>query len=275
MCINYLSVSLSTAIVFSFPAGIRCFSANLRCSPRQPWLFRRQPSLFPRHPSLFPRHPSLSPHRFPANQSVLFPAPATRTSQPQIGRDLSGSMSIGDSATGAIGGGGGGGGSGGGGGRWGGSDDASSTAGDFFGGGAGDPGFRDPSTFATAAWPLWSPSGVGGQGGGGVVAGRGEAAGGGGGGGNGAGVTVQTRLAEQPGVFWELYGSAEEGDGATTGNVVLALDILGSFDFYSIPADGGARGVGGVGVSGEVRQGLRDRDRRGVTEIFVLCVVER
>lgn len=192
----------------------------------------------------------------PPPQSVLFPPPGTRAAssaiQSQFGRDLSGSMSIGDSATGTTASGGGGGG------RWGGSDDASSTAGDFFGGGgAADPAFRDASTSA-AAWPVWSPSAIGGGCRGGVVAGQGAPGGGGGGGGSGAGVTAQARLSEQPWVFWELYGSAEEGDNAATGNVVLALDVVGSFDFYSIPADGGARGVEGIGVSGEVRLETKD-----------------
>lgn len=81
---------------------------------------------------------------------------------------------------------------------------------------------------------------------------------------SGTGVTAQARLFEQPGVFWELYGSAEEGEGATTGNVVLALDVLGSFDFYSIPADGSARGVGGVGVSGAVRRPRNLGEEKGV-----------
>lgn len=54
------------------------------------------------------------------------------------------------------------------------------------------------------------------------------------------------------GRFWELYGNAEEGEGSAA-NVVLALDVLGSFDFYSIPASsvgGYLRGMSG-GEGGE------------------------
>lgn len=61
---------------------------------------------------------------------------------------------------------------------------------------------------------------------------------------------AQARLAEKPGRFWELYGSTEDEDGAI-GNVILALNVLGSFNFYSFAADVGSRAVGVV--TGEVR----------------------
>ncbi|CAN0156356.1 unnamed protein product, partial [Laminaria digitata] len=61
-------------------------------------------------------------------------------------------------------------------------------------------------------------------------------------------------------MFWELYGSAEEGEG-TTGNVVLALDVLGSFDFYSIPPEaGGAHGDGFIAE--DYRQDMLGRAMR-------------
>lgn len=197
------------------------------------------------------------------SQSLLFPPPGTKpassASLPHVDRDLI--------AGGFSGGNGGGGGGGGGGGRWGGSDDASSTAGDFFTGngdgytGGGGGGFSDASAFSSS-WSAWSPSAAATGGGGGsssMAGGLGRntgSSGGGAGKGAGAGAaTAQARLAEQPGAFWDLYGSAEEGEGAITGNVVLALDALGSFDFYSLTADCGARGVGGIEVSGEVRLG--------------------
>lgn len=45
-------------------------------------------------------------------------------------------------------------------------------------------------------------------------------------------------VAKKPWRFWDLYGSAEDESKESTGsNVVLALDVLGSFDFYSVSAD--------------------------------------
>lgn len=48
-------------------------------------------------------------------------------------------------------------------------------------------------------------------------------------------------VAEAPGRFWDLYGNAQE-DERSPGNVVLALNILGSFDFYSLPTSDGPGG---------------------------------
>lgn len=185
-----------------------------------------------------PPHPPRPRGRCPPFQNVLFPAPGTKLASVSSGTGLSypdvgGSPDFG----------GGGGGATGGVARWAGSDDASSLAGDAAGGAGGGggggsggggsvgggSGYGHDTSFPMSSWasPVSWAAGAG-------------AAGGGGG--------QQMRLGEAPGQFWELYGCAEEGEGAT-GNVVLALDVLGSFDFYSIPADAGIRGV-----VGEVRQ---------------------
>lgn len=81
--------------------------------------------------------------------------------------------------------------------------------------------------------------------------------------------TPRLSVAEKPGKFWDLYGSAEEGEGSP-GNVVLALDVLGSFDFYSIPAvDGGGAHEPGTRGGGPWSGGAAEREVRVCEGVLV------
>lgn len=204
---------------------------------------------------------------------MLFPAPGTKIASTVGNFHFDRSLHGGGGSSAGIG-------------RWGGSDDASSTTGDVGGaagsggggsgvgnssgvrgsfslgdagtGGGGGGGGGDLSSGYIADqrgnydWSTsssrWSPSSSAAAAAAAVAIGFGRERAGGE---LGHGIWEAERLVVKPGMFWELYGDAEAGEGAT-GNVVLALHVLGSFDFYSIPPEAGFVRI--EGSFGEVRK---------------------
>ena len=163
-----------------------------------------------------PPYPPLPPPAI--YQNVLFPPPGAKlassgTSTPHLGREISGGSGTD---------------------RWGGSDDALSSAGGGLAENAGDGYGYVYGDGYVYGYSGDDPSPLPPKGNASALAGA-----------------AQARLAEKPGRFWELYGSSDEADGAgaAAGNVVIALDVLGSFDFFSLPVgarlarDGGAVAV--------------------------------